>query len=249
MPQPQPAVGKSWNFGRNRPLMARNYASDAAADPLRVHPDPHVFQRADWGGHWREGYLGWAGLPAPSGFQAFGFSFSFYLFTPFYEPCYISPWYYYSSLPPYIPADQCSVVADYRCDWSQGAAYGSGDDSYASENLDNAVSRLQDAFNDQNYQAIEPLISPSDKVGIFTDGAYDYSLDSQDFEMTMADAVTNTDTVSFDITGVRWFDGGAIIQARHEVQNPDGTDEVVNQRYRLRMEDGNLVITDMMTNH
>lgn len=222
--------------------MFHAYTSDFSTQSVKVHKNPHIYQRRDWGGHWREGYLGWAGNP---GF--FGFSFSFYLFTPFYEPCFVSPWYNYTCLPPYIPADLCDVSSGYSCQWDSGTEYRTGRDSNDDPNLDDAISRLENAFNDQDFTLIDSLMPAHDQVAVFTDGDYDYSMAPQDFDMMMADAITNTDTVSFDVTDVRTYGNTAVIQARHEVEDPDGTFEVVNQRYRLRMEGGGLVITDFMT--
>ncbi len=254
--QPRPAFGNSWNFGRDRELMHRNYENDRRTYDLQIVNNYNLYQRPEWGNHWREGYCGWEGDAGFGGvgFRSGNFSFGFYLFTPFSSPCYVSPWYYYTSLPPYIPAERCHVVRDYYCPWDEGAVYsyrpGSGyNDLYVDENLDNAIGEIQDAFNRQDSGAIDALIPDRGRIAVFTEGHYDYSLDANDFHNMMMDNIGNTETIGFEIESVRRSGNNAVVRARHTVRNPDGDEEVVYQQYRLRRENGRFVITDFMTSH
>jgi hypothetical protein len=242
---PRPSVGSNWNFGRDKDLMARNYDNDSRSHNLQVVNNFNVYQRPEWGNHWREGYFGWGG-DAGIGFHAGSFSFGFYLNTPFAAPCYVSPWYYYSSLPAYIPADRCYVAPSYNMDWNIGSVY---TESMGDAPLDQAINEVTDAFNHQDVSAIDALMPDNGRIAVSTDGHYDYSLSAGDFHDMMADNITNTRTVSFEIESVRRTATGAFIDARHAVSNPDGSEDVVNLQFRVHPQDGRFVISDFMTSH
>ncbi len=234
--------------------MHRNFEHDSTVFNLQIVAGSSFYQRPEWGGHWREGYCGWGGSSAGFGFRSGNFSFGFYLFTPFSDPCYVSPWYYYTCLPPYIPAERCYVVRDYSCSWNDGVVYSYRPradyyDAYSDERLDGAIDEICAAFDRQDVRALDDLIPYDNRIAVFTDNRYDYSLDAADFHDLMADNIRNTETVSFQIESVRRSGSGATVRARHVVRNPDGDEESVYQEYRLRREDGHFVISDFMTCH
>jgi len=208
---------------------------------------PHVmghigYQSPEWGGHWRYGYSGWHGYGT-----SLGFHFGLYLYTPFAGAVYPSPWYYYPGLPPYVPASAVVVVPGYSANWTYGNPY-----SYQggqNEMLNSAIGEISSAFSSQNAGAVAALVPSGGQVAVFADGQYEYSLNGPDFQNMLSDDVSAVDTTSFQITSVRAGGNWAVVHAAHTFQNTDGSTETVNQTYRLRLEGGQYVMTDFMTNH
>jgi hypothetical protein len=197
---------------------------------------PKVPQRQSWGGNWRDENRSSVHV---------SFNFGLYLFNPYDQPSYVSPWYDYSELPPYIPASTVTVINGYRCQWNQGTLYSlNGSDSGLNQSADS----IADAFLNRDTTAIDGMIPTSSQVAIFTDGNYAYSLPGGDFQQMIADNVNDVNTVSFKVTSTDRFNGGAIVHATHVVQTADGGQETVYQTYRLRAESGDhYVVTDFMT--
>ena len=241
------AHARQFNFAGNRAGFAQGWDADRGHFGLQIQ-GPNVFQRPEWGGHWRYGYY------APGLAVGFAFAFGGYCFTPFEAPCYVSPWYYYPCLPAYVPATAVTVVPDYNCPWDLGATYSYQPSapvaSYGDESLNQAIDEICSVFSDMKSDAITGLLPESGQVAVFTDGKYDYSLNADDFHSMVSDNTQITPTVSFQVLSVRRDnDGEAIVRCVHTFKNEDGGMDRVYQQYRLREQEGRYVITDFMTSH
>ena len=198
-----------------------------------------------WGDRWRFGYWGWPGWIDADWF------FGFWLFSPFDQPCVVSPWYWYPCLPPYLPETQVTVVPGDSADWDAGQPYDYHSDetplAYGNHELNAAVDQIRNVFDKGSTDAIDDLIPESGKVAIYNDGKYMYSLTGHQFREMMIDNVHATKTDAFDVTAVRGQGDVAIVHARHTFADPEGGMDTVYQSYRLRREGDRYVITDFMT--
>jgi len=245
-------AARAYNFSGNRGLMREGWERDSARESLQVRAGFGFWQGPEWGGHWRYGY--WApGFGFGLGIGV-GFAFGAYCFTPFEQPCYVSPWYYYPCLPAYVPTSAVTVVPGYYCPWDLGVTYryrpAVSYESYGDPSLNQAVDEIHAVFADGKPDAIDAVLPDRGQVAIFTDGKYDYSLNSEDFHNMVADNSKITPTVSFQVLSVRrGSDGQAVVECVHEFKNEDGGADRVYQEYRLQEEEGRYHITDFMTSH
>ena len=204
------------------------------------------FSRPPMGGDWRYGFRG------RRDFDENQFGFNFYLYSPYDQPTYLSPWYYYPGLPPYVDASEVDVVPGVSFSWNSGPAYpyryGYSYNSYGSASLNRSVDDIQAAFSNQDEGAIDSILPPSGQVAIFVDGRYQYSVSSDEFAQMMRDNIANTDTSSFRIDSVRGGGGRATVTATQTFTDADGYTHSVQQQYGLTMENGAYVVTDFMTN-
>jgi hypothetical protein len=193
-----------------------------------------------WGGGWRSGYWGYGGWGAP------GWFFGAYLFDPWAEPCVVSPWYYYPGLPPYIPDDDVSYGDPGSVNWQVDSNY-----DYAPEGpqtpLDQAIGDIVGAFNGENVNSINDLIPSDDKVAIYNDSKYMYSLSGKDFDQMMMDNLHDVKTISFNTTMVNQSGNQAIVKCKHVFSDPQGGQDIIYQMYRLQNEGGHYIITAFMT--
>lgn len=179
------------------------------------------------------------------------FFFGFYAFAP-YDDCFVSPWYWYPTLPPYIAYSHCIVVSDYEpCDWNGGVVYEydpySRYNSYGNSALNYSVDELRKVFTSDDEFALGHLVPSDGMVAIYTDGKYEYSLNGHDFFQMVVDNVRNNHTLNYTITDVHMEGEQAIVKARHDIDDPNGGEISVYQEFRLSPENGSYVITDFMT--
>ncbi|HWD37864.1 MAG TPA: hypothetical protein VG944_03390, partial [Fimbriimonas sp.] len=139
------------------------YYHERQGKELRIkHKNPR------WGDHWRDGYY------CPPG-VTINLICTTYVENPSDADCFVSPWYYYPTLPPYVASDSVQVDQDGDMDWNLGVIV-TPRNRYGDVPLAYAVDELNNSFLKQDGHAVDELIS-SDKVGIFVDGEYEYSMD------------------------------------------------------------------------
>jgi outer membrane biosynthesis protein TonB len=178
------------------------------------------------------------------------FWFGFYVFDPFVSSnCYISPWYYYPHLPGYISSRCVRVINISLTPWYgtyynwNRPYYGNDYRNYDYSPLDYAVDDITRAFENADQRALRRLIPYNERVAIFVDGEYSYSMEPDDFETFMLDAIEGTKTLRYEVTRVERRGREAMIQARHEYEDPWGRRTTVYHSYRLEQDRGNYVIT------
>ncbi len=242
---PPPHSGNTY-ITNNTTIINNNYRYDS------THYQPHVanFYGHDdpvWGGHWRYGCF------APASGVSISFGFGFYAYTPYYAAVVASPWYYYPCVPAYIPQSRVVFLSSYSCDWHQGDVYtyqpGIAYNTYGDYALNHAVDLIAEAYQKNNANYANGLMDPNFPVSIFSEGNYEYTLNSNDFHQTLSDNLAATQTQSFTITGVRNRGDHGVVAATHVFSTADGGTETVYQVYHLARYGGHFVITDFMTSH
>ena len=206
-------------------------------------------------GTWRTGYHHYYNNWCDDNFW-----FNWYVFDPFRSSnCYISPWYYYPHLPAYVNR-RCGTIISINLSPWYGSYYNYRRpvyyDGYYDNNsyndysgLDYAIEDIRRAFQDNDRRSLERLMPSRDRVAIFVDGEYTYSMEPRDFEDFMIDAVEGTRTTRYEITRVERRGREAEVQARHEYEDPWGRRAVVYHHFRLEDVRGYYVITRFGTSY
>ena len=63
--------------------------------------------------------------------------------------------------------------------------------------LDDALADIRSAWISGRYDLVERHVMSEDKVAVFLDGRYDYSIDGEDYLLMTRDAIEDMETVSF----------------------------------------------------
>jgi hypothetical protein len=183
------------------------------------------------------------------------FWFNWYVFDPFRDPCYVSPWYYYRHLPGYV-SYRCATVVSISLSPFYGTVYNwyrpSRWDDYSyrrASDLDYALEDISRAFERVDRRALRRLIPQNDRIAIFVDGRYNYSMVPEDFEQFMIDAIEGTYTDRYSITRVERKGREAEVTARHDYTDSYGQRETVYHWFRLEEERGNYVIRRFGTSY
>ena len=100
--------------------------------------------------------------------------------------------------------------------------------------LDEALSDVRSAWLSGRYDLIERHVMPNDKVAIFLDGRYDYSIDGEDYLHMTRDALQDLETVSFVWDNVRQrTDGTVTAFGTHRYFDASGNVKTVYVSYTL----------------
>ena len=181
------------------------------------------------------------------------------MFDPFFAACYVSPWYYYPCLPPYVAAPNVVIVdrfpstnwvgSDYE--WNDGGESASIDQPgqiSSNPTLDQSISALVASFEKDDHQAIDDVTPHSGNVNIYTDGKYSYSLKANDFYDTYVDGIESTKTDRYEILDVKAnANGTARVVAKHVYNDPWGNRTFIYHSYFLVKEGANYVIREFGT--
>lgn len=237
-------TGSNWRYGAGGE--SRHFHGNNGFGEGRVHQF-WGNRGGPWGSGWRTGYWGYPGWPIG------GFFFDNYLYDPWLEPCVVSPWYWYPTIPPYIPEDDVTIESPPPppVDWDQGQNYDYQPEqnpvSYGDHELNCAIGQIRNIFNHQMDSAVDYLIPDGDVVKIYNDGKYMYDLKAHDFRAMMKDNMKATKTLSFDVTYVKTEGDAAIVKCRHTFEDPESGQDTIYQMYRLEENGGRYRITDFMT--
>ncbi|MFQ3587242.1 MAG: hypothetical protein SNJ74_10920 [Fimbriimonadaceae bacterium] len=188
------------------------------------------------------------------------FWFRGYSFDPWRRPVHCSPWYYYPHLPAYVPLGYVQIlqiqfqpIRGVRYVWTRGAGGFYSDSSFdpwrggpsyrSNRALDEALDDIDRAFNRRDQRALGRLIPARDRIHIFIDGRYVYSLESDTFYEMMMDVTLGTRTRRYEILSVQTNRDEAEVVARHEFIDPWGRWSQVFHWYRLTERRGYYEIT------
>lgn len=177
------------------------------------------------------------------------FLFAFYSSDPYGGSDVVaSPWYGYSSLPPYVDNSRVTLAPEYRPLYVPGSDWQGYELSQRRErDLSHALDDVQDAFEHRDKPSAERLLPKSGPVAIFNDGKYDYSVDAANFREMFLDGVDGSKTVRYVVTEVRVRGDEAHVRARHEFTDSWGAEQSVVHAYTLRQEGGQFVIREFGT--
>ena len=210
--------------------------------------------------NWRNGYYYYP----YNGFSDDYFFFSGYAFNPYNTPCYVSPWYYYSCLPPYIDCDDTVIFftpffGSFSGDNYQyvGGSFGSSSDfsRYAQTgsnnsdipSLDNALNDLEDAFMKRDNNALQRIVPSSGNIPIFIDGKYNYSVTTNDLYGMLRDNAQSVETTNYQIDNVKVNGRMARVLAEQDFVDAWGNHQVVYQEFMFKIVGNEALITEFGT--
>ncbi len=235
--------------GRIEPVIIRGAPSSQSLANLVLREDNPRKRGNIYDNSWRNGYYHYNNDWCDDYFWS-----NRYVFSPWSTRCVVSPWYYYSSLPGYLNYNCIRIISipiviwrgnDYRYNrydsWN-GRSYNNN-----RSDVDYAIDDIVKAFENQDRRALGRLISGKDRIHIYSNGNYDYSLESDDFYDLMLDGIYNSKTRSYEIESVKTYRDEAEVVARHEYTDPWGRRTSVYHWYRLEEERNGYVITKFGT--
>lgn len=183
--------------------------------------------------------------------------FHHYVYDPYaYRAC-VSPWYYYSCLPAYVsPSVAIFVSFSYLPQPFYGESYNwrrydhdfdGYYDSYDCRPLDVAISEIQGIYLDRNYDDLDRLLRGSNRVAIYVDGNYQYSMSADNFANMIPDNVDAVHTVRYEIVHVGRRGDDAQVVTKHVFQDAYGDEQTVYQTFRLDLDGGHARIVSFGT--
>ncbi len=231
------------------------YSHPVNSLPTLVLRQSHVTVRSPY----RVGYYGYGYYP---GWNDSYFFYPNYVFSPYNDPCLISPWYYYSMLPGYISTNGCTYgyVPFFNqwpgsvYYWNQGGnwinnlstPYGN-DNQQPVKSLDTALEEIQDAFEHRDIRNLLDVTNPDLEVPIFINGQYQYSLDGQDFYGLMRDNIMDVNTDQYTILDVRRNGYQARVLAEQDFYDAWGQFQRVYQEFIIDFAGSQPIITQFGT--
>lgn len=184
------------------------------------------------------------------GFSNNSFSYRSYGYWPFSQSV-SSPWYYYPTLPPYLPTEVVYV--------QEPPAYPTSYDSYSwfppaqgytYDTFDYSVNDIQTAYDDDNPTYVAQLVPSDGMVAVYLDNSYRYSIPAEAFRRMIGDCVGHVHTSGFLVERVRHYsDGSFFVVGRHNYVDAWGNRDTVYQTYRLEPVNDRYVIRDFGTSH
>lgn len=170
------------------------------------------------------------------------FYFSFYFDDPFYtgfrHPGYYPSIYcYYGWVPRWCTPPTVIVL---RADPYPAGSYYYLYDAYPYAQLDTAgvytaLGDIRQAWLDAEVDRLAYYIATDQPIGIYFDGAYSYSLSSDDYYSMTLDAMSNLRTTAMEFDTPTWINANAVFcTGRHIFDDPDGQRQVVYVSYRLQ---------------
>jgi hypothetical protein len=186
------------------------------------------------------------------------FGYGYYCYRPIPWQCSFSPYYWYWSVPGYLPWNRCHygrptiiIILAGFVNWNY-CGYGSSfyNTSYYNYSaLDRSLSDLKDAFLYKDYRSLDRLVPSGGSIEIFIDGEYAYSIDASDYYDITADLIYSVETTDFDIVDVRRLQGnrGYVAVGRHEFIDSWGARQETYLSFTLQPNNGRYQITQAGT--
>jgi hypothetical protein len=200
------------------------------------HGDSHVNHMVgsgsgSWGNHLRYGYVGW-----PS-WRDGDFYFNNWIFSPYGDPCAISPFYSYPWLPPYISERNIVFGPGFDFNFAYGTPYQyrPGFDSFGYGNgaLNCSISQICAIYGKSPVDAVSYCVPNDQQIGIFSGGKYMYSMNGSDFAKVLIDTAHSSYTIGFGINFVRQIGDNAVVNCTQTCKLPEGGTASFEQNYEL----------------
>ena len=143
--------------------------------------------------------------------------------------------YFYFGYMPYVQTTRI-VVADYPAIvYVNDSSSGYYLENYGREQLDNTLADIRSAWIDARFDLLQQHVNIDDKIAVFLDGQYNYSITGQDYLDMTHDAFEKMTTVSFVWNDVKKrTDGCYTAIAKHQYRDSDGNVKSVYVSYGLR---------------
>lgn len=193
------------------------------------------------------------------------FGFRFYFFTPSPFRCVFSPYYYYWCVPGYIGIYRVYyhqpiiiILLPGYVDWYYcGLGYLYAPYYYSSYSyrpparitiLDRTLSDIVDAFKFTNPTLLSKYLPREERVNIYLEGEYAYSMSTDDYYDITADLIYSVYTTDFRIVSVRRGEGNYYrVVARHDFIDPSNRRQTVWMTFTLQEQRGNMIIVEAGT--
>jgi len=119
---------------------------------------------------------------------------------------------------------------------------------YRYDGLNETISDIRYAWLNGRLDLIKDHVDIGGSIDVLRDGRYDYTVNSDDYLDMTADAMGETDTISFTWERVRRsYNDDFTAYGRHEFRDIDGDRRVVYVSYTLERIGGDYVITEVGT--
>jgi hypothetical protein len=182
------------------------------------------------------------------------FCYPYYAFIPVYNQTVFSPWYSYAHMPGYIYVRRSTfldnilpiVITGLIYNWNRPhhVAYSPIRTTGARYNeLDYALGDLVDAFEYRDPQALARVIGDN-RVNVFFENRYAYTLSGNDFYDLMLDLVVQTETVGYQFERIYRDRDRVTAIAVHQYLDPWGRLLTQYHTYVLRQNRRGVTITD-----
>jgi hypothetical protein len=161
------------------------------------------------------------------------FYYPHYVFA--YNPgyCYPSPFYYYPHVPGYISSVRVItgnfvfvISAQNHYNWRRPVYRYPVDPYYGGSGrydlIDYQIDNIVTAFEQRRMYYLERMVPRDGYVHVALEDTDDYRMYSSDFYDMLADIVEGTDTVSYQVTDVRYDRNQYVVYAEHAYRDPWG---------------------------
>jgi hypothetical protein len=151
---------------------------------------------------------------------------------------YWSPYYRYHCVPGYCYWSPVIVIEQNVC-WPSSGYYLYNYSAAPSDSVDDAVRDIKDAWFDGDAYKLSRRLADGQKIRVYFDNEYAYSMPSQDYyEMTL-DAIGNSATERLEFDLIRNLsDGMVFLAGRHVFRDADDAVQTVYVSYTLKKING-----------
>jgi hypothetical protein len=112
--------------------------------------------------------------------------------------------------------------------------------------FNDAVNHILDTFHGGNIQDMVNVTDPDVKISVFLKGKYQYSMTSDDYLDITRDALTNLDTISFNLDRIKRKASGVYsVSGIHIFADKNGTEHKVYVSFVLERIHDNWVLTQV----
>ena len=158
------------------------------------------------------------------------FRFNAYQFNFVNQQSAFSPWYYNSSLPPYVDTTRVSFnIGNFNYKFEKRVRYQQVESTVDGE-LRNSVSDLVEGIERNDPRALSRIIPSGYMVTIGAPAGSSYAIESEDFYNMMVDMAANTRTRSYDVLDIETGRGNARVYARHITLDAWGKVDIIFNR-------------------
>lgn len=157
--------------------------------------------------------------------------------------------YYHYGYYPYVEVTRVYETSYPEVIYVGGPVYTRGDyylQDYRYKDLDLALGDIRSSWISSRYDLLERHVMPNDKIAIFLDGEYDYSIDGSDYLAMTRDALEELQTTSFVWDKVRRRDDNTVTAfGTHRFYGESGEVKTVYVSYTLDKIGGNYYVVEV----
>lgn len=225
---------------------------------LRYEPSHYVTYRNYYSGHYYRPYTGWRAPYSYSGVYYYSWPhriepcyFGHYVFSYVRDYSYPSVYFHFGYFP-YLHRSRVIVInvpvvryvdvvrVNYRFDddyYLSAPSYGS---------IDRTLADVRRAWIRNDWDLFRDYVRPDERMHVYIDGRYSYSIDGVDYLDMTRDALERTDTIDIDFYSVKRSDCDRYIAyGTHTYYDIDGQKKCVYVSYTFERVRGEWVIVEV----